>query len=126
MNEDNTPDDIGLTFNQLREANLRRSTEFRNAKGQLAHPGGFKDGSWTISDWMTAITGELGEAANFIKKVRRGDMTLEEARASIAKEFADVVTYIDIAAFVCDIDLGEATRNKFNEISERVGAKTKI
>jgi NTP pyrophosphatase (non-canonical NTP hydrolase) len=115
-----------LTFSQLRDANHKRSFEFKNAKGELAHPDGFKSGGWTLGDWMTAITGELGEAANIIKKVRRGDFTMDEARLSLAKEFADVVTYIDIAAQVCDIDLGEAVRNKFNEISDRVGATTKL
>lgn len=115
-----------LSFEQLRVANIERSYQFKNSKGELVHPDGFKSGTWTIGDWMNAVTGELGEACNFIKKVRRGDMTMDEARSSIQKEFADVITYLDIAAYICDIDLGEAVRSKFNEISDRVGATVKL
>lgn len=38
------------------------------------------------------------------------------------KELADVVTYLDILAMQLDIDLGEATKSKFNEVSDRVGS----
>lgn len=81
-----------LTFDELREANKRRLPTFKNAKGELSHSE--PDGSdWSLSDWSNACLGELGEAANIIKKVRRGDITLDDARVSLAKEFADVVTY---------------------------------
>jgi hypothetical protein len=35
---------------------------------------------------------------------------------------ADVVTYLDILAFRCGVDLGNATMSKFNRVSERVGS----
>ena len=66
------------------------------------------------------------EAANIIKKIGRGDFTLESARPALAKEFADVLTYLDILAFRCGVDLGAATLQKFNEISARVGSPIKI
>lgn len=28
-------------------------------------------GDWSLSDWMTALTGEVGEAANIVKKLNR-------------------------------------------------------
>lgn len=109
-----------LTFDQLRRANLARLPVFRNAKGELSHT--MPDGSdWSLSDWSNATLGELGEAANIIKKVRRGDMSLEEARPMLAKEYADVLIYLDILAFQTGVDLGEAARQKWNEVSERVG-----
>jgi hypothetical protein len=37
-------------------------------------------------------------------------------------ELADVVTYLDILAFRCGVDLGAATMSKFNRVSERVGS----
>lgn len=110
----------GLTFRGLRAANLARLPEFKNAKGEQAHS--IPDGSdWSFNDWLGAVTGELGEAANLIKKVRRGDLSLEEARDRIAEELADVQTYLDLLAYRCGIDLGAATVDKWNKVSERIG-----
>jgi NTP pyrophosphatase (non-canonical NTP hydrolase) len=110
-----------LSFNDLRQANIRRLPQFKNSKGFPAHSE--PDGSdWPLDAWANAVQGELGEAGNIIKKIRRGDFTLEEARKDLAREFADVVTYLDILAFRAGIDLGDATREKFNEISVRVGS----
>lgn len=112
----------GLTFNALREANLMRLPEFKNAKGETAHSE--SDGSdWCLAQWSNAVLGELGEAANIIKKVERGDFTLEEARERLADEFADVVTYLDILAYRAGVDLGQATMKKFNDVSQRVGSR---
>ncbi len=115
----------GLTFNSLREANTTRLPTFKNAKGEPAHSE--PDGSdWKLSAWCNAVTGELGEAANIIKKVERGDLTLDEARPMLAKEYADIVTYLDILAFRTQVDLGKATMEKFNEVSVRVGSPVRI
>lgn len=109
----------GLTFNVLREANKRRMPQFKNAKGEPAHEK--EDGSdWSLNDWLTAVTGELGEAANVLKKVRRGDFTLNQAMPELADELADVATYLDILANQCGIDLGKAIIEKFNRVSGKV------
>lgn len=114
-----------LSFDGLRVGNIRRLPQFKNAKGEPAHSEA--DGSdWSHADWFTAVTGEVGELGNILKKVRRGDLTLEEARQSLADEIADVVTYLDILAFRLGIDMGEATRDKFNRVSARVGATINI
>lgn len=110
---------MGLTFNVLRQANEKRLPTFKNSKGEPAHSE--PDGSdWSLGEWMNAVMGELGEAANIVKKIQRGDMTMDEGRPLLAKEFADVVTYLDITAKQAGIDLGRATINKFNEVSARV------
>ena len=114
-----------MRFSQLRQANLMRLPQFRNARGGLAHSE--PDGSdWTLSQWANAVLGELGEAANLIKKIERGDFTLEEASAELGKELADVQTYLDILALRAGRDLGADTLAKFNEVSRRVGAHTLI
>lgn len=41
----------------------------------------------------------------------------------LALELADVVTYADLLAARMDIDLGEAVREKFNEVSDRVKSR---
>ena len=109
----------GLTFNTLREANLSRLPLFKNKHGELAHSK--SDGSdWTPAQWLQAVVGELGEYANKRKKFERGDLTEEEFRREAASELADVVTYLDILAFQLGVNLGQATIDKFNEVSDRV------
>lgn len=116
---------MSLSFNTLREANMKRIPQFRNAKGELAHSE--PDGSdWSPAEWLQATVGELGELANMLKKVNRGDYSFEEGREAIAKEFADVAIYLDLFAYQFRIDLGEAVRKKFNEVSNRVNVPVYI
>jgi NTP pyrophosphatase (non-canonical NTP hydrolase) len=117
----------GLTLNTLRGANAARLPKFKNAKGELSHPtvDGHND-NWSLCDWATAVTGELGEAANVIKKIRRGDFTLEEKRVELGKELADVLCYLDLLALAAGIDLGRVTIDKFNEVSNRIDCPIKI
>lgn len=83
--------------------------------------------SWSASDWMTATIGELGEAANIIKKLNRirdgvpNKETETELKIALEKELADTYTYLDLLATSQGIDLHLAVVNKFNEISERRG-----
>lgn len=115
----------GLTFNVLRHANTKRLPQFRDKHGNLAHAK--PDGSdWSPNDWMVAVVGEVGEAANVMKKVRRGDMTAEEAKPILAKEFADIAIYLDLMAKQHGVDLGRAIIEKFNEVSVRVGSSIRI
>lgn len=128
----------GLTFSTLRQANLQRLPQFKNKKSQPAHSK--KDGSdWKLTTWIAAAAGEggemveallifkaLGHAANTAKKIERGDISLEDARADLAKELADVAIYLDIVAYRAGVDLGQAVISKFNEVSRRVGSTTLI
>lgn len=114
-----------LTFKTFRRANLLRLPKFKNFKGELAHSK--EDGSdWSIYQWVCATLGELGEFANIVKKVGRGDLTLDEARPLLKKEGADVITYMDLTLAQLGIDMEEAVRDKFNEISDRVNVPIKI
>lgn len=111
----------GLSFDQLRNANMRRLPQFKNKYGELAHSK--PDGSdWSPAQWLQATVGELGEYANLRKKYDRGDVTKEEFLTEAGHELADVVTYLDILAYQLGINLGEAVRTKFNVVSERVRA----
>jgi len=124
-------DDRGLSFKTLREANKRRLPQFKDAQGRTAHA--LPDGSnWSPAEWGQAVLGELGELANLEKKIKRGDFDMDkpevahEVQNEVAREFADIVTYLDIYAMQRGIDLGEATRMKFNEVSRRVKASVFI
>lgn len=112
-----------LMFSDLREANLFRLPQFKNALGGPAHTK--PDGSdWSDAQWLMAVTGELGELANLLKKKLRGDLahrTEDDVREEIGDELADVQIYLDILAFRLGVDLNEAVIRKFNKVSRRVG-----
>ncbi len=102
----------------LREANFRRassSVKYRQCES-----------NWQPAHWMNALVGEVGECANLIKKVDRGDLSLEEARDKIGKEIADIQCYLDLLAMKLGLDLGEVTVKKFNEVSDRIGSEIKL
>jgi NTP pyrophosphatase (non-canonical NTP hydrolase) len=99
-------------FTQFREVNVRRCEA-------VFH----KLDDWSPGDWMTAACGELGEAANLVKKLRRGE---EITPLMIAEELADAVTYVDLLAARLGIDLGRAVVTKFDIVSQRRGSNILI
>lgn len=112
---------MSLTFQELRTANVDRCEKW--------HPQGLK--SWSPSDWLTAVTGELGELASLLKMRNRERDGLQGNKFSptdqqIADELADVVMYLDLLSEVLGVDLGAAVVKKFNEVSEREGFPARI
>ncbi len=110
-----------LTFDQFRAANVARCVKW--------HPAGID--SWSPSDWLVAVTGELGELASLLKMRNRERDGLPGNKFSptqkqIADELADVLTYLDLLAEVLGVNLGAAAVEKFNEVSERVGFPDRI
>lgn len=111
----------GLTFAKFRAANVARCLKW--------HPGGIE--SWSPSDWLTAVTGELGELASLLKMRNRERDGLpgnkfSPSQKQIADEIADVLTYLDLLAAALGVELGRAAVEKFNEISARVGFPDRI
>ena len=100
----------GLSFNTLRAVNMCRAGEAR-AYDKCKH--------WTHAQWMQALVGEVGELANILKKVDRGDYPIEQVKPEIEKELADIQIYLDLLASNLDVHLGKATAAKFNEVSRR-------
>ena len=89
--------------------------------------------SWSLSDWMTATIGELGEAANIEKKLNRvrdgvpGNKESEdELRAMLRDEIADAFIYLDLLATSQGIDLESAVRSKFNRTSKKLGCQIEV
>lgn len=103
------------------------------ARSNRWHPGGLTD--WSLNDWLCATGGELGEAMNAAKKLRRiedGIANLndepgrqlaegEAARAKIGEELADVLCYLVLTAERAGVDLNAHAVAKFNAVSERYG-----
>lgn len=93
-------------------------------------PQGFNHGlnDWSLSDWMTATLGEMGEAANVLKKMNRvrdgipgNKETLPELQGAFADELADTFIYLDLLAQAAGIDLPIAVRDKFDRTSAKIG-----
>lgn len=106
-----------LSFDVLRYANVNRKSEKV-----------FPSHNWTLAQWACAMAGEAGEACNIIKKMFRGDFDMREkdAKQALADELADVIIYADLLAHAAGIDLGNAVIDKFNEVSNKKGAQTKL
>jgi NTP pyrophosphatase (non-canonical NTP hydrolase) len=119
----------GMTFSRFAQANRSRCERW--------YPEGIE--SWDLNKWMVAITGELGEAANKLKKLNRLEDKLVGNKGTvsedpfaliqdIAEEIADVVIYADLfiqcaaeMAVNPKLTLEQVIRTKFNEVSERNG-----
>ena len=92
-----------LTFNRLAAANLLRCEEvFRPID------------TWSESEWMVAIAGEVGEAANLIKKRNRPELIDVD---EVVDELADAVIYIDLLCTRMGRSLEDGIRRKFEAVS---------
>jgi NTP pyrophosphatase (non-canonical NTP hydrolase) len=109
-----------MTFRQFAEANRARCES----------PEGFNHslGSWSLSDWMVAVAGEVGEAANVVKKLNRcrdgipGNTASEsDLYAALGDEIADAVTYLDLIAQSQGFSLEDLILDKFNRKSASIG-----
>lgn len=95
-------------------------------------PAGFNHqlADWTLSDWLTALAGELGEAANLIKKLNRHrdqipgnrpEETTEALTAQLADELADIAIYLDLLSQAAGFDLTQIRDAKFKKTSRKIG-----
>jgi len=100
------------------------------ARAMRWHRGGLDE--WSVTDWATALAGEVGELCNAVKKFRRVEDRLQghdgdtpqpadvaAAVKAIKKEVGDVFAYLDLLAQRFDLDTWECVRDTFNQISER-------
>jgi NTP pyrophosphatase (non-canonical NTP hydrolase) len=54
---------------------------------------------------IIALMGELGEFSNILKKINRGDFTLEEAKQELSEEITDMFIYIIKLIYQLNIDI---------------------
>ena len=101
----------------------------RNLK-RCESPYGFnhKLDSWSPSDWMVAVVGELGEAANILKKINRvrdGVPGNKEATYTLYKKFqeeiADTYIYLDLLCQSMGVDLEKTVNEVFESKSKEIG-----
>lgn len=117
-----SPSPVGvLTFDALRKANNERQE----------HWGG--SDNWTLADWSNALAGEVGEACNIVKKIRRPQLGTKgnEANApayydALETEIGDVLIYLDLLAKAAGRDLATCAMRAFNEKSEKLGMPVRL
>jgi NTP pyrophosphatase (non-canonical NTP hydrolase) len=103
-----------MTFYEFQQLNERRENEANKYE---------KCRSWGLNNFVLALVGEAGELANLVKKIERGDFTLDEVRGEVSKELADIITYADLIYTKLGLNTGIELMRKFQEINERIGWK---
>lgn len=83
---------------------------------------------WSNSDWMVALLGELGEAANVIKKLNRVRDGIPgntegpvELKQRLKDELADAFIYLDLLVQANGFDLEDIVVDKFDKTSMKIG-----
>lgn len=61
---------------------------------------------------IVCMLGEFGEFSNLVKKVKRGDFSLSQAKKQIDEEFIDIFIYMIKIANQLDIDIEQSYFNK--------------
>jgi len=83
---------MDLTFKKLNEINTKRSeTSF------------YKIDEWSPTDWGCAAAGEMGEACNKIKKLRRRDTI--DIKIDIDYEIADLERNLTLHLIILEVIL---------------------
>ena len=90
---------------------------------------------WSPMEWACAMAGEAGEVCNAVKKLKRletgmrqakGPVSKDEAIQKIAEEIGDVFLYLDLLAQRVGLDTAECIKNTFNRVSIREGFEERI
>lgn len=109
-----------MHFRDFSVHNRRRCESYHGFKHPLD--------AWSLAEWLTAVTGELGEVAGVIKEgLRNRDgvpgkgLDDEALKAMLADEIADTFIYLDLLAQAAGIDLEEAVCTKFRKTSDKIG-----
>lgn len=115
-----------LSFAELREVNVARCARW--------HPGFPNDNLWSGADWSNAAAGEMGEACNIVKKLRRQETGGRGAvdpdygvlLSKLGDEIADTMIYLDLLAAFYGIDMAAAVVRKFDAVSVREGLPERL
>jgi NTP pyrophosphatase (non-canonical NTP hydrolase) len=102
---------VSNTLNQYQD--LARKTAIYPGKGELM---GLL--------YVALGLGEAGEYQGKVKKVLRGDKTLEEAREALLDELGDILWYVSQNASELDITLHDLARRNIDKLRARKAAGT--
>lgn len=68
---------------------------------------------------MVCLMGEVGETANIVKKVYRGDFQLSDVKDQIEEEVIDILIYTLKLAYQLDINIEKVYENKMGKNEKR-------
>ncbi len=109
-----------MTFNKFSKMNKERCEAPKGFNHDLE--------GWSVSDWLVAVTGELGEAANVIKKLNRvrdgipgNKHTPEQLWEMLGGELADTFIYLDLLFQRCGLNLEDCVLKTFEAKSKDIG-----
>lgn len=68
---------------------------------------------------LIALMGEMGETSNLLKKVLRGDYSLDDVYTDIKEEIIDMFIYVIKMCYQLDIDIETEYCKKMNKNTER-------
>lgn len=111
-----------MTYEEFSKENFKRC--------QATFGFNHKVGDWSLSDWMVALAGEVGEAANIVKKLNRlrdgipGNGPTEHEGAlvdDLCEEVADIFIYLDLFAHRLGISMMDVVLAKFDKTSAKIG-----
>lgn len=72
---------------------------------------------------LVCLFGELGELANIVKKIKRGDFPYREKQSDISEEITDALIYLIKISNYLNIDLEEEYLNKLAINKQRFKGK---
>lgn len=114
-----------LTFKRFQSANAIRCVEGFNHS---------LDG-WSLLEWCGAMAGEVGEACNKAKKLKRFEMelkgnkpneTIAGLRNAMALEIGDAIVYGFLVLSAAGYDVEEIIKEVFNTKSDEIGSNVKV
>lgn len=124
-----------IGIRELQAINVERAKRWHQSEKGL--------GEWSALEWAGAMAGEVGEAANAAKKLKRveshianldarglrSSVTEEQCvdyRAQIGKEAADAIIYGVLLAARVGCDIEDCIRTVFNAKSEEYGFPERV
>lgn len=105
---------MGLTFNELRDANVNRCVEVNT-----------RPENWSPKAWSDCISKACSDVCSEIMRDRKTG-TPEDITNQIMDHLAHLVLYADLLANRLNRDLGQAVVQHFNAGSKRLKASTKL
>ncbi len=94
-------------FDSMHEGNFKWNSKITNENVDM------------LEYLVLSLAGEVGETANIVKKIVRGDFGLEEKMDSLKEEIADIFIYLLKLSYQMDIDLEDIYFIKMKKNKEK-------